>query len=96
MPALSLRPRGEGERMVPFGGAAPVRVAGLLAGAGVPRLARAAWPILALADPDGIETVLWLVGARRSAIAPITGETRCVLRVEARLRDPRATKEATP
>jgi tRNA(Ile)-lysidine synthetase-like protein len=73
---LVVRPHRPGERMVPFGGVEAVRVTKLLAGAGVPRLARARWPVVARGDE-----VLWLVGVRRSAAAPLTGETRRALRL---------------
>jgi tRNA(Ile)-lysidine synthase len=84
-PAASLvvRPRRPGERMVPFGGAGPVRLVRLLAAAGVPRLARARWPVLARVDGGGDDEVLWLVGVRRAAAAPITAATRVMLRVHA-------------
>ncbi len=73
--ALLVRPWRPGEGMVPFGGAGPVRLTTLLAAAGVPRLARARWPIVA--DREG--GVLWLPGVRRGARAPLTAETRAVL-----------------
>ena len=73
-----VRPPRAGERMVPFGGNEPVRVAKLLAGAGVPRYARARWPVVAREGE-----VLWLMGLRRCAVAPITAATRVVLRLRA-------------
>jgi tRNA(Ile)-lysidine synthase len=73
---LVVRPRRPAERIVPFGATAAVRLAKLLAGAGVPRHARARWPVVALGDE-----VLWLVGVRRGAAAPITAETRRALRL---------------
>jgi tRNA(Ile)-lysidine synthase len=73
---LVLRPYRPGERMVPFGGAEAVRLAKLLAGAGVPRGARARWPVVARG-----EEVLWLVGVRRSAAAPVTATTGRALRL---------------
>ena len=76
---LLVRPRQPGERMVPFGGSVPVRLGKLLASAGVPRLARSRWPVLA--RPDG--EVLWIIGVRRAAAAPITRETRATLRLHA-------------
>jgi tRNA(Ile)-lysidine synthase len=81
--ALLVRPRRSGERMVPFGGAAPVRLVKLLAAAGVPRLARARWPVLARDGDHADGEVLWLVGVRRAAAAPLTERTRVVLRLHA-------------
>jgi tRNA(Ile)-lysidine synthase len=80
--ALLLRPRQSGERMIPFGGTAPVRLGKLLAAAGVPRLARARWPVLARAG-DRAGEVLWVVGVRRAAAAPLTAATRAALRLRA-------------
>ncbi len=76
---LLVRPRQPGERMVPFGGSVPVRLGKLLASAGVPRLARSRWPVLA--RPDG--EILWIIGVRRAAAAPVTRETRATLRLHA-------------
>jgi tRNA(Ile)-lysidine synthase len=80
---LLVRPRRSGEQMVPFGGAAPVRLTGLLAAAGVPRLARTRWPVLVDVGGAGPGEVLWLVGIRRAAAAPVTGATRLILRLQA-------------
>ena len=76
---LLVRPRRSGERMVPFGGGEPVRLTKLLAGAGVPRHARARWPVVAREGE-----VLWLMGVRRGAAAPLTAATRVVLRAPRR------------
>ena len=54
---------------MPFGGSVPVRLGKLLAAAGVPRLARARWPVLAR---PGRREILWLIGVRRAAAAPLT------------------------
>jgi tRNA(Ile)-lysidine synthase len=75
---LLVRPRRSGERMVPFGGEGPVRLAKLLAGAGVPRYARARWPVVARESE-----ILWLMGVRRGAAAPLTAATRMVLHLHA-------------
>jgi tRNA(Ile)-lysidine synthase len=82
--ALLVRPLRPAERMVPFGGARPVRLTGLLAAAGVPRLARARWPVLVGADEARGGEVLWLVGVRRADAAPVTATTRAMLRFRAR------------
>jgi tRNA(Ile)-lysidine synthase len=78
-----IRLRRPGERMVPFGGSEPVRLAKLLAAAGVPRHARARWPVVARDGGPGDGEVLWLMGVRRSAVAPVTATTRVVLRLRA-------------
>ena len=75
---LLVRPRRPGERMVPFGGADPVRLTKLLGAAGVPRQARARWPVVV---HEG--EVLWLLGVRRGAAAPLTATTRTMLRLHA-------------
>ena len=71
---LLIRPRRAGERMVPFGGDQPVRLTKLLGAAGVPRQARARWPVVAREGE-----VLWLLGVRRGGVAPLTAATRTVL-----------------
>ena len=80
---LLVRARRPGERMVPFGGGEPVRLTKLLGAAGVPRHARAGWPVIA----HGGE-VLWLLGVRRGAAAPLTTATRMVLRLRASPQSP--------
>src|SRR5262249_36463666 len=80
---LLVRPRRPGERMVPFGGGEPVRLTKLLGAAGVPRHARARWPVVAREGE-----VLWLLGVRRGAAAPLTAATRTVLRLRASPQDP--------
>ena len=81
---LAVRPRRPGERVVPFGGDRPVRVTGLLAAAGTARVARTGWPVLVAGEPAN-ETVLWVIGVRRAAAAPVTPETRNLLRVRIEL-----------
>jgi tRNA(Ile)-lysidine synthase len=85
---LLVRPRRPGERMVPFGGCEPVRLAKLLAAAGVPRHARACWPVVACDGSLGDGTVLWLVGVRRAAVAPLTVASRLALRLSATVGSP--------
>ena len=63
---------------MPFGGADPVRLTKLLGAAGVPRQARARWPVVAREGE-----VLWLLGVRRGAAAPLTATTRTMLRLQA-------------
>jgi tRNA(Ile)-lysidine synthase len=77
---LAVRARRPGDRFVPFGGDRPVRVARVLAAAGIPPGARRGWPLLVADDPAG-ETVLWVIGVRRAAAAPVTRESQSVLEV---------------
>jgi tRNA(Ile)-lysidine synthase len=77
---LAVRSRRPGDRFVPFGSDRPVRVARVLAAAGMPPGARRAWPLLVADGPAG-ETVLWVIGVRRAAAAPVTRESRSVLEV---------------
>jgi tRNA(Ile)-lysidine synthase len=85
---LEVRRRRPGERMVPFGGATPVRLGTLLAAAGVPRFARTRWPVVVQPGPGGAaDQVLWVVGVRRAAVAPLTGEVRA-LRIRATMPAP--------
>jgi tRNA(Ile)-lysidine synthase len=79
---LGLRPRRPEDRLVPFGGHRRVRLGPLLATAGVPRHARARWPVVVRPEPAaGSEDVLWLPGIRRGAAAPVTARTGTMLRL---------------
>ena len=73
---LVVRARRPGDRLVPFGSREPRRVKSVLADAGVPRWERERVPIL-----EGAGEILWLAGVRRSAVAPVTASTRCILEV---------------
>jgi tRNA(Ile)-lysidine synthase len=77
---LAVRSRRPGDRFVPFGGGRSVRVARVLAAAGIPPSARRGWPLLVADGPAG-ETVLWVIGVRRAAAAPVTSESQSVLEV---------------
>ncbi len=79
---LAVRPRRLGDRIVPFGGDGPVRVSRLLAAAGAARVAREAWPLLVAGEGAG-EEVLWVIGVRRGRTAPVTADTRVMLRIRA-------------
>jgi len=57
-------------------------VSGLLSAARTPRLARGRWPVLVARTADG-EELLWVIGVRRGAAAPVTAETRSVVRLRA-------------
>jgi tRNA(Ile)-lysidine synthetase-like protein len=77
---LVVRPWRSGERFVPFGGARAVRVSRVLAAAAIPASARRRWPLLVVEGAAG-ETVLWVIGVRRAAVAPITVDSTHVLEV---------------
>ena len=64
--ALSVRPWRPGDRMTPFGAAAPRRVKGLLRDAGVDAGRRSGWPVV-LAG----EEIVWIPGVRRGAAATV-------------------------
>ncbi len=81
---VRVRARRPGDRVVPFGAQRAVRVAGLLAAAGVARGARDRWPLLVSGEGEAAEeAVLWVIGVRRGSPAPVTRETRSVLRIRA-------------
>ncbi|MEK7331181.1 MAG: tRNA lysidine(34) synthetase TilS C-terminal domain-containing protein [Candidatus Eisenbacteria bacterium] len=71
---LQLRPAQPDEWFMPFGGRRPRRLREFLSKQPVPRALRA-HPIV-LADARGI---LWVVGVRRAARAPVTAATRRAL-----------------
>jgi tRNA(Ile)-lysidine synthase len=70
---LQVRPRRRGDRFHAFG-AGQRRLKSFLIDAKVPRWARARLPLV-----EGQGRILWVAGLRRSAAAPITGETVEVL-----------------
>ena len=86
-PDLVVRPRRPDERIVPFGSERSVRVSRLLAAAGAPRFGRAHWPILdgrAMRGERPVDDLpLWVIGVRRGRAAPITSDTRAMVRVRA-------------
>jgi tRNA(Ile)-lysidine synthase len=79
---LELRAAQADETFVPFGGRRPVRIREFLSKQRVSREVRTRPTVLA--DAGGI---LWVVGVRRSARAPVTSGTRRVLRVFAENHD---------
>jgi tRNA(Ile)-lysidine synthase len=72
---LGARPRRRGDRFVAFGGVTR-RLKSLLIDAGVPRWERARVPLL---EAGG--DIVWVIGLRRGAAAPVTAATRRVLEV---------------
>ena len=74
---LFLRSAREGDRFRPFGVDGSVRLFRWLAGQGVPRSARSSVPIVALGDE-----ILWVVGLRRAAHAPVSGSTSLCLKLQ--------------
>ncbi len=77
-PHLPLRVRcvRRGDRFTPFGGVGHTKVSDLFINAKVPRALRANWPVVICG-----EEILWVVGLRRSNLAPVTLATRNVLRL---------------
>ena len=73
-PPLSLRPWRKEDTLHPFGGPSIKEVREVLADAKVPRADRSRLPVVA--DREG---VIWIVGVRRSARAPVTEDTSRVL-----------------
>ena len=74
---LLVRSRRRGDRLVVFGGGER-RLKTLLIDAGVPRWDRSRLPLL---EAEG--QILWVVGLRRAAAAPITAETLEVVEIDA-------------
>jgi tRNA(Ile)-lysidine synthase len=71
-----VRPRQRGERFAAFGAPGERRIKSVLSDEGVPRWERARVPIL---EANG--DVVWVVGVRRGAIAPVGPETKRILEV---------------
>ena len=80
--AFAVRPRRLGERIVPFGGTGSVGVSRLLAAHRVPRLVRGTWPVL-VNRTGTTEEIVWVIGVRRAAAAPVTGASRAMVRIRA-------------
>jgi tRNA(Ile)-lysidine synthase len=76
---LVIRPRREGDRFRPFGLEGTKSLKDLFIDAKVPWSLRSAVPLLC-----DTNSILWVVGIRRSAEAAVTDETRRVLAVRAR------------
>ena len=74
---LTVRNRRPGDRITPFGMTGARKLGRLLTDAKVPDTDRDRIPLLVSG-----ETVLWVAGIRRSAVAPIRPETESALRVE--------------
>lgn len=68
--ALQVRPWQDGDAMQPFGLDGHVKVSDVFGEAKMPRLLRRHWPLLLHGDD-----VLWAVGLRRGANAPLTSST---------------------
>jgi tRNA(Ile)-lysidine synthase len=73
---LVVRGRRPGDRFEPFGGTGTRRLKSFLIDAGVPRWDRARVPLL---EAGG--EIVWVVGLRRGAAAPVTAESRRILEV---------------
>lgn len=81
-PPLTIRPRREGDRFQPFGMEGTQSLKDLFINSKIAFSFRQSVPVLF--DKNG---VLWVVGVRRSARAPVTDETEMVLAVRATTRD---------
>jgi tRNA(Ile)-lysidine synthase len=77
-PPLSVRGRREGDRFRPFGLDGTKSLKEYFIDEKVPASLRSAVPLVC--DRSGL---LWVVGLRRSAAAPVTGETKTILTLEA-------------
>lgn len=81
---LRVRGRRTGDRFQPFGAPRTCRLKRLLIDARLPRWERDRWPLVEAAG-----TLVWVVGLRRGAAAPVTADTREVVELRLRpLRDP--------
>ena len=74
---LIIRSVEPGDRLVPFGMPGTQKVKKVLIDRKIPRKQRCCIPILVQGD-----TILWIAGIRRAAAAPITANTKHVLRIE--------------
>jgi tRNA(Ile)-lysidine synthase len=74
---LEIRSPRPGDRFLPWGSERSCKVARLLLNEKVPRPARSSIPLLVRGDQ-----ILWVVGHRRSRLAPIPANCRDILRVE--------------
>jgi tRNA(Ile)-lysidine synthetase-like protein len=78
-PRLHVRARRTGDRFSPFGSQQERRLKSVLIDARVPRWDRDRLPLILAED-----VILWVAGLRRSAAAPVTPHTRCILEVTVR------------
>lgn len=76
---LHVRARRTGDRFLPFGSEQERRLKSVLIDARVPRWDRDRLPLIVAGD-----VILWVAGLRRSAAAPVTPHTRCILEVTVR------------
>jgi len=77
-PPLGVRGRRAGDRFVPFGAPGPRRLKSFLIDLGIPRWERPSLPLVLAGDE-----IVWVVGVRRAAVAPVTAATRRVLEIAA-------------
>ena len=61
---------------MPFGAPGPRRLKSLLIDLGIPRWERSSLPVVHAGDE-----IVWVVGVRRAAVAPVTAATRRVLEI---------------
>jgi len=79
---LCVRTARRGERLHPFGLSGSMKVGDLFTNQKLPRPLRPLWPIVALVGAASHGEAAWVVGLRRSALAPLTSATRRMLIVE--------------
>ena len=77
-PPLAVRARRAGDRFVPFGGPGERRLKSFLIDADIPRWERDGLPLVLAGG-----AIVWVVGVRRAASAPVTATTRRVLEIAA-------------
>jgi len=73
---LRVRPWRQGDRIRPFGLNGHIKVGDLFTNRKIPRALRRLWPVVLCGDE-----IVWVVGLRRGAMAPITPKTRRILTI---------------
>jgi tRNA(Ile)-lysidine synthetase-like protein len=81
-PLLHVRPWTPGDTLTPFGLKGHKTLGNLFTDAKIPAPVRAYWPVVVHGD-----TVVWVPGLRRAAVAPITPKTKrvCTIHLEGTL-----------
>ncbi|RYF03366.1 MAG: hypothetical protein EOO40_12300 [Deltaproteobacteria bacterium] len=80
---LCIRPWRQGDKLRPFGLNGHVKVGDLFTDAKVPRALRPVWPVVTHG-----EEIAWVVGLRRSQLAPLTSCTQRVCTIKVTRNDP--------
>ena len=74
---LRVRSWQRGDRLQPLGLRGHTKVGDIFTDAKIPRAVRGRWPLLALGDE-----IVWVVGLKRGAVAPVTPQTRRVVTID--------------